>query len=122
MTLAAMLKHAETSESKLFRKHLGDLRFGSKEDAPDGAAVRRGVFVTKRKRSGKSNSSGPCGRKSREDQVSRAVLKRPSAYFEQVKRGRNPEAARPGETARRPPRLAKRREPQMDVAASKGAI
>ena len=106
MTLAGLMKYAQGRDAGLLYKHMKDLKFGRADDAPFGAAATRGVYVVKKKKkkSGRSTKSGPCGRKSRQDQVSRGVLKKPSAHAERLHRGRDPKKRRQLETERRPKR------------------
>ena len=101
MRLAALLAYAESRDSELLWRHMKNLRFGPAEDAPNGSVVQRGVFVVRKKKSGKATKSGPCGCRSRRDRVQRGVLKRPSAEHKVSHRGRDPQARRRDETAMR---------------------
>ena len=79
-----------------------DLRYGSDDDAPDGTAVARGVYVARRKRSGGAASG--CGNDKRKRSIAHDGLKKGTARYKRLKRGIDPKARRIVETANRPKR------------------
>ena len=79
-----------------------NLRFGLSSDAPDGAAVARGVYVTQRKKSG--GKSPTCGNDKRERRLREGEVNTGTAQHKRLHRGIDPKTRRIIETASMPKR------------------
>ena len=91
----SMDAYAQSNPNGNLQKHLQGLEFVPAKEAQPSDSVVRGASVLKRK------ASGTPGNRNRKDQLERGVLKRPSAYFTRVHRGKDPAAARANEYAKR---------------------
>ena len=88
-------------QGNLYR-HLQGLDFVKTNQAKPGMVVHRGAAVVKKPRSGgKSMKSGRPGNWSRKDQLDRKVLKRPSAEYTRLHRGKDPVECRRRENQKR---------------------
>lgn len=97
--LAFMETGAEEPAGLLF-KHLRGLRFGEAAAAPAGAETLQGVFVVKKRRSGKSGRSGMSGCAARRRRLASGDLVAASPKHVRLKRGRHHEERRAIEIAR----------------------
>ena len=91
----SMDAYAKAHPNGNLERHLQGLDFIPAKEAQPNDPVARGAMVLKRK------ASGTPGNRSRKDQLERGVLKRPSAYFTRLHRGKDPSAARTKEYAKR---------------------